>query len=360
MPRLTPFAVLLTCAACAAPQPPADSVEAAVRPTQTTTVRAAFGMVVHGGAGTITRASMTPEAEQQYRAVLEQALRTGYRIIESGGTSLDAVEATVRVMEDSPLFNAGKGAVFTAEGKNELDASIMDGRTLAAGSVAGVTKVKNPITLARRVMEKSPHVMMVSTGAEAFAREQGIELVPESYFFTEHRWNALRTLMQEQNRPMPARPAGTGGGAEPAIHMDGSDRKFGTVGAVALDRHGSIAAATSTGGMTGKRFGRVGDAPVIGAGTYANRLCGVSATGHGEFFIRNAVAHDICARMEYKNLPLERAAHEVVMERLVEQGGEGGIIAIDVHGNYTMPFNSEGMYRGYIGPDGRAQVWIYK
>jgi beta-aspartyl-peptidase (threonine type) len=361
MHRLTIAAAIFACAACAAPQPPADSAAAVATPTQTTTVRAAFGMAIHGGAGTITRASMTPEAEQQYRAVLDQALRTGYRIIESGGTSLDAVEATVRVMEDSPLFNAGKGAVFTAEGRNELDASIMDGRTLAAGSVAGVTRVRNPITLARRVMDKSPHVMMVSSGAEAFAREQGVELVPESYFFTEHRWNALRTLMQEEGRPMPPRPAGTGGGDEDAaIPQDVSDRKFGTVGAVALDRHGNIAAATSTGGMTGKRFGRVGDAPVIGAGTYANRLCGVSATGHGEYFIRNAVAHDICARMEYKNIPLERAAHEVVMQRLVEQRGEGGIIAIDVHGNYTMPFNSEGMYRGYIGPDGRAQVWIYK
>jgi beta-aspartyl-peptidase (threonine type) len=357
MARLTAFA-LLACAACASPQPPADSTVATV-PLQTNTVRASFGMVIHGGAGTITRGSMTPDMERQYRAVLEQALRTGHRIIESGGTSLDAVEATVRVMEDSPLFNAGKGAVFTAEGKNELDASIMDGRTLAAGSVAGVTRVKNPITLARRVMEKSPHVMMVSVGAEAFAREQGVELVPESYFFTEHRWNALREVMQEQNRPMPARPAGTGGGSdEPAMHID--DRKFGTVGAVALDRHGNIAAATSTGGMTGKRFGRVGDAPIIGAGTYANRLCGVSATGHGEFFIRNAVAHDICARMEYRNLSIDRAAHEVVMERLVQQGGEGGIIAMDVHGNYAMPFNSEGMYRGYIGPDARPQIWIYK
>lgn len=358
MSRLNFAAALLACAGCAAPQTPADTISA--NTPQTTTVRAAFGMVIHGGAGTITRASMTPETEQQYRAVLEQALRTGYQIIERGGTSLDAVEATVRVMEDSPLFNAGKGAVFTAEGKNELDAAIMDGRTLAAGAVAGVTRVKNPITLARRVMERSPHVFMAREGAEVFAREQGLELVPESYFFTERRWNALRAALQEQGRPMPPRPAGTGGSDGTASDAYDTDHKFGTVGAVALDRHGNIAAATSTGGMTAKRFGRIGDAPVIGAGTYANQLCGVSATGHGEYFIRNAVAHDICARMEYQNISLERAAHHVVMERLVQQQGEGGVIAMDVHGNYTMPFNSEGMYRGYIGPDGRAQVWIYK
>ncbi|HUF50880.1 MAG TPA: isoaspartyl peptidase/L-asparaginase [Longimicrobiales bacterium] len=356
MARL-PLIALLAGAACAAPQPPADSVTAV---PQTPTVRAAFGMVVHGGAGTITRGSMTPQVEQQYRAVLEQALLTGYRIIEAGGTSLDAVEATVRIMEDSPLFNAGKGAVFTAEGRNELDASIMDGRTLAAGAVAGVTRVRNPITLARRVMEQSPHVMMAREGAEVFAREQNLELVPESYFFTESRWNSLRTTLQQQGRAMPPRPPGVGGGDDPLAGLLLDDRKFGTVGAVALDRHGNIAAATSTGGMTGKRFGRIGDAPVIGAGTYANPLCGVSATGHGEFFIRNVVAHDICARMEYLNLSIERAAHDVVMDRLVRQQAEGGIIALDVHGNYTMPFNSEGMYRGYIGPDGRANVWIYK
>lgn len=320
-----------------------------------------FGMVIHGGAGTITRGSMTPELEAQYRAVLEQALQTGYRILADGGSSLDAVEATVRVMEDSPLFNAGRGAVFTSEGRNELDAAIMDGATLQAGAIAGVTRVKNPITLARRVMERSPHVFMAREGAEVFAREQKLELVPESYFFTENRWNALRRALEAEGKPMPSRPPGV---APPQGATDGPDqdpdRKFGTVGAVALDRNGSIAAATSTGGMTNKRFGRIGDVPVIGGGTYANATCGVSATGHGEFFIRNVVAHDICARMAYTGVSLERAAHQVVMERLVRQGGEGGIIAMDSRGNYTLTFNSDGMYRGHVGSDGRTTIGIYK
>jgi L-asparaginase / beta-aspartyl-peptidase len=320
-----------------------------------------FGMVIHGGAGTIRRGSMTAEMEAQYRAVLEQALQTGYRILADGGSSLDAVEATVRVMEDSPLFNAGRGAVFTSEGKNELDAAIMDGRTLQAGAIAGVTQVRNPITLARRIMEHSPHVFMAREGAEVFAREQGLELVPESYFFTESRWNGLRRALEAEGKPMPPRPAGV---VEPQgslpIHDDVNDRKLGTVGAVALDRNGNLAAATSTGGMTNKRFGRIGDVPVIGAGTYADRNCAVSATGHGEFFIRNVVGHDICARMAYSGVSLERAAQQVVMERLVEQGGDGGIIAMDARGNHTLTFNSEGMYRGYVGSDGRTTVAIYK
>ena len=320
-----------------------------------------FGMVIHGGAGTITRATMTAEMEAQYRAVLEQALRTGHAILERGGSSLDAVEATVRVMEDSPIFNAGRGAVFTSEGRNELDAAIMDGRTLQAGAIAGVTRVKNPISLARAVMERSPHVMMIREGAEAFGRELGHEMVPETYFFTENRWNALRRALEAEGRPMPPRPAGTPPPeGELPLHEDDSDRKFGTVGAVALDRHGNLAAATSTGGMTNKRFGRVGDVPIIGAGTYANQRCAVSATGHGEFFIRNVVAYDICARMEYTGASLQEAAHQVVMERLVERGGDGGIIAMDASGNHTMTFNSEGMYRGYIGADGRPTVAIYR
>lgn len=318
-----------------------------------------FGMVIHGGAGTITRGSMTPEMEAQYRAALEQALQTGYRILTAGGTSLDAVEATIRVLEDAPMFNAGRGAVFTSDGRNELDASIMDGRTLQAGAVAGVTRVKNPITLARLVMERSPHVMMVSAGAEAFAREQRVEMVPEGYFFTEGRWNALRSALEAEGRPMPPRPAGTGG-SDAQDFDDDPQHKFGTVGAVALDRHGNIAAGTSTGGMTNKRFGRVGDAPIIAAGTYANARCGVSATGHGEYFIRNVVAYDICARFMYSGVSLEQAARDVVMDHLVRQGGEGGIIAMDAQGNYTMPFNSEGMYRGYVGPDGRTTVRIYR
>jgi L-asparaginase / beta-aspartyl-peptidase len=339
---------------CAAPGP--GGTPASPAPAGT-----GFSMVIHGGAGTITPATMTPELEAQYRAALEQALQAGHRILAQGGTSLDAVVAAVHVLEDAPMFNAGKGAVFTSEGRNELDAAIMDGRTLQAGAIAGVTRVKNPITLARLVMERSPHVMMIREGAEVFGREHDIEMVPESYFFTENRWNALRRALEAEGRPMPQRPAGAPQAEGAAAYFDDdADRKFGTVGAVALDRHGNLAAATSTGGMTNKRFGRVGDVPIIGGGTYANQRCAVSATGHGEFFIRNVVAHDICARMEYLNIPLHRAAHDVVMTRLVEQGGEGGIIAMDASGNYTMPFNSAGMYRGHIAADGRITVAIYR
>jgi L-asparaginase / beta-aspartyl-peptidase len=319
-----------------------------------------FGMVIHGGAGTISRDAMTPELEQQYRGALERALQAGHRILAGGGTSLDAVEAAVRILEDEPLFNAGRGAVFTSEGRNELDAAIMDGRTLQAGAIAGVTRVKNPISLARLVMERSPHVMMIREGAEVFAREHNVEFVPESYFFTETRWNALRRALEAEGRPVPQRPAGVSGDDNDASVDEDPDRKFGTVGAVALDRHGNLAAATSTGGMTNKRFGRVGDVPVIGGGTYANQRCAVSATGHGEFFIRNVVAHDICARMEYMNISLQQAAHDVVMTRLVQQGGDGGIIAMDSQGNYTMPFNSAGMYRGHVGADGRTTVAIFR
>lgn len=353
--RLMMLGTAAAVSACAPPEP---------APTITpvpTTVQASFGMVIHGGAGTIRRGSMTPEREAEYTAVLEQALRTGHRILAEGGTSLDAVEATIRIMEDSPLFNAGRGAVFTSAGRNELDAAIMDGSTLQAGTVAGVTRVKNPVTLARHVMEQSPHVMMISDGAELFAREHGLELVPESYFFTESRWNSLRRALEAEGRPMPERPAGVGGGdAGAAIQEHPDDRKLGTVGAVALDQHGNLAAATSTGGMTNKRFGRVGDVPIIGAGTYANRTCAVSATGHGEYFIRNTVAYDICARTMYTDAGLQQAADDVVMKRLVEQGGSGGIIAMNAQGNYSLTFNSEGMYRGYIGADGRPQVAIYR
>jgi beta-aspartyl-peptidase (threonine type) len=269
-------------------------------------------------------------------------------VLEANGSALDAVVAAIRIMEDSPLFNAGKGAVFTADGKNELDAAIMDGTGLRAGAVAGVTHVKNPITLARRVMDASPHVMLTGAGAEAFAKQQGLELVEESYFFTQSRWDALQRAKQAEARP----PTG--------LRDDEGDRKFGTVGAVALDRQGRMAAGTSTGGMTNKRWGRVGDAPIIAAGTYANARCGVSATGHGEYFIRNVVAYDICARMEYRGETLEQAARYVVMEKLVAQQGEGGVIAMDAYGNYTMPFNSSGMYRGRIGRDGVPEVAIFR
>lgn len=306
-------------------------------------------LVIHGGAGTITRASMSPEIEQQYRAALEQALRTGNAILAKGGSSLDAIEATIRVLEDNPLFNAGKGAVFTHEGRNELDASIMDGRTKAAGSVAGVTIIKNPISAARAVMEKSQHVMMVGRGAELFATQQGLEVVDPSYFWTERRWKSLQNeLLKEQGKPVAA--------------LEGPDeKKLGTVGAVALDQNGNLAAGTSTGGMTNKRFGRVGDAPIIGAGTYAeNESVAVSATGHGEFFIRWTVASDIAALVRYRGMSVKDAGNEVIHKKLAPVKGEGGVIILDAKGNFATPFNSEGMYRGWIGADGTPHVAIYK
>jgi beta-aspartyl-peptidase (threonine type) len=321
-----------------------------------------WGIVIHGGAGVIKRESLTPEREAAVRAVLTEALQAGHAILAKGGSSLDAVTAAVRVMEDSPLFNAGKGAVFTHDGKNELDAAIMNGRTREAGSVAGLHHVKNPITLARAVMEKSPHVMMIGAGAEEFAKQQGVELVPESYFHTEERWQSLQRALEAEKKQQQA-PAEQGQPQGPSTfweHPAGREHKFGTVGAVALDQAGNLAAGTSTGGMTNKRFGRVGDVPVIGAGTYANERCAVSATGHGEYFIRYTVARDICSRMEYLDLPLLEAAHWVVMDTLVKAGGEGGVIAMDAQGNVAMPFNSTGMYRGYMGPEGTPSVAIFK
>jgi beta-aspartyl-peptidase (threonine type) len=298
-----------------------------------------FMLVIHGGAGTINRKNMTPEREREYRAALEQALRTGQAVLARGGSSLDAVEATVRFMEDSPLFNAGKGAVFTHEGRNELDSSIMDGKTMKAGAVAGVTIVKNPISVARAVMEKSNRVMLIGKGAELFATKMGLEIVDPSYFWTERRWKELqRDLMKEQ----------------PADHK-------GTVGAVALDQNGNLAAGTSTGGTTNKRWGRVGDSPIIGAGTYAsNDSVAVSCTGTGEFFIRWTVAHDIAALVEYKGMTVEQAGNEVLHKKLEPVKGDGGAIVLDRNGNFAMPFNTEGMYRGWIGDDGVAHVLIYK
>ena len=312
-----------------------------------------FKLVIHGGAGTILKSRMTDEREAAYRAALAEALQTGHAVLKRGGSSLDAIEATIKVLEDSPLFNAGKGAVFTSEGTNELDASIMDGATLKAGAVAGVKRIKNPISLARLVMEKSPHVMMVGEGAESFARQNGIEWIDPKYFYTEERWKQLEEAKRkEKQQSDPDRKTGS-------LTTDGE--KFGTVGAVALDKNGNLAAGTSTGGMTNKKFGRVGDAPIIGAGTYANNsTCAVSATGHGEYFIRSVVAHDIAALMEYRGLSLKEAADLVVMKKLVKLGGEGGIIAIDKDGNHAMPFNSAGMYRGFIDATGRAVVEIYK
>jgi beta-aspartyl-peptidase (threonine type) len=306
-------------------------------------------LVIHGGAGTINRKSMSADMEQQYRAGMEQALRSGHAVLSKGGSSLDAVEAAIRALEDNPLFNAGKGAVFTHEGRNELDAAIMDGRTKAAGSIAGVTIIRNPITAARAVMEKSKHVMMIGRGAELFATKMGLEIVDPSYFWTERRWKSLqKELLEQQGKP------------QAALEFP-EDKKFGTVGAVALDASGNLAAGTSTGGMTDKQFGRVGDAPIIGAGTYAdNDSVAVSATGHGEFFIRWTVAYDIAALVKYRGMSVKAAGDEVIHRKLAPVKGEGGVIILDRKGNFATPFNSEGMYRGWIGADGQPHVEIYR
>ena len=299
-------------------------------------------VVVHGGAGTIRKSSMTAK-EEEYHRKLREALDTGFAILEKGGKSVDAVIATVKILEDSPLFNAGKGAVFTHEGRNELDASIMDGSDLMAGAVAGVTTIKNPIAAAHAVMKESNHVMLAGRGAELFAEEKGIEIVPTSYFFDSIRYEQL--LRIKANEPASGIP---------------SDSKFGTVGCVALDRFGNLAAGTSTGGMTNKKYGRIGDSPIIGAGTYANnQTCAVSSTGWGEYFIRLNVAHDIHALMEYGGLSLKAAADSVLMKKLPRLGGNGGAIALDRQGNFAMPFCTEGMYRGYIIQRGNAKTSIF-
>lgn len=304
-----------------------------------------YVLVIHGGAGTLSRTAMTPEREARYRAALDSALRVGEAILDGGGSALDAVTETVAWLEDCPLFNAGRGAVFTHEGRNELDASIMDGLKETAGAVGGVSAVKNPIRLARAVMEKSPHVFLVGQGAERFAVENGLDTVSPSWFFTQERWDALQQVLHK------GKTGSQNIGEKP-------DYKFGTVGAVALDRQGNLAAATSTGGMTNKRWNRLGDSPVIGAGTYAsNEACAVSCTGHGEYFIRYAVAHDVWARMVYGGAPLQEAARAAI-KKLADKGGEGGLIAVDKQGNIAMPFNSEGMYRGYARPGGR-QTFIF-
>lgn len=317
-----------------------------------------LGFVIHGGAGVISRGSLTPEKEKEFREKLQEALLAGYKALQAGKSSLDAVEIAVRIMEDSPLFNAGKGAVFTNEGKNELDASVMDGKTLGAGAVAGLQRVKNPITLARAVMEKSEHVMMVGAGAEKFAESQKIELVDPKYFWTQHRWDALQQVLKEEAEQK-TKAKGT-----LSQEMTETERrpanKFGTVGAVALDKDGNLAAGTSTGGMTNKRFGRVGDAPIIGAGTYANNAtCAVSATGWGEYFIRLGVARDISSLMEYRAITVQEAADIVIKQKLQKLGGDGGIIAVDKYGNIGISFNSEGMYRGYINSEGKPVIEIY-
>lgn len=303
-----------------------------------------FAIAIHGGAGTILRSSMTAELQAKYEAGLNAALDAGYSILTNGGSSLDAVEAAVRSLEDFPLFNAGCGAVFNHDGKHEMDAAIMDGNNRMAGAVCNVTGVKNPVSLAKAVMQKSEHVLLSGEGAANFARLQDLAFEDEAYFYNEQRYKQWQDAVREDT-----------------IQLDHSDKKFGTVGAVALDIQGNLAAATSTGGMTNKKFSRVGDSPIIGSGTYANNdTCAISCTGHGEFFLRSVVAHDISCLMEYKGLSLQEACNKVVMDKLVKIGGEGGLVAVDSHGNIAMPFNSEGMYRACRDNNGLSQIKIYR
>jgi beta-aspartyl-peptidase (threonine type) len=306
-----------------------------------------IALAIHGGAGTMERGKMTPEKEREYRTGLENSLRAGYEVLKNGGTSLDATEAAVRVLEDDPHFNAGKGAVFTSAGTNELDAAIMDGKTLKAGTVSVLRHIQNPIELARMVMDKSPHVMLSGEGAEKFATENGLKLVDRKYFFTKERWESLQKMKAaEKNR-------------HAAAEITDQDR-HGTVGAVALDQNGNLAAATSTGGTTNKWPGRVGDSPIIGGGTYANNAtCAVSATGDGEYFIRATIAYDVSALMEYRRVKLSEAA-QTVLDKVAKLGGTGGLIAVDKEGNITLPFNTSGMYRGYVDPDGKFVIEIYR
>lgn len=336
----------------------------AISAQESKAVRGRYVLVIHGGAGTILRSQLTPEREKMYREGLERAIKAGQQILEQGGRALDAVEAAVKIMEDDPLFNAGKGAVFTAEGRNELDAAIMDGRTLAAGAVSGVTVIKNPISAARAVMEKSPHVMLSGKGAEQFAKEQGLLIADPSYFYTPDRW---RGLQRAKERDSLEKLKGT---ASLALSADEwllrQKERYGTVGAVALDSYGDLAAATSTGGMTNKKWGRIGDAPIIGAGTYANNSSvAISCTGWGEYYIRLVMAKSISDRMEFGHQTLQQATEEMILKQLPKLGGDGGLIAVDKDGNLMMPFCTEGMYRGYIRRDSDAspvqqQVAIFK
>lgn len=327
------------------------------QPTDTQATK--YVMVIHGGAGTIEKQFMTPEKEKAYTDALTEALHAGYNKLEEGKSSLDAVQAAINVMENSPLFNAGKGAVFTHDGKNELDASIMDGKTLKAGAVAGVTNIKNPINAARAVMEKSEHVMMAGEGAEQFAAANGCDTVPPSYFFTQERWDQLQRAIKEdkegksainQFNPRESRISG----------VSEKDKKFGTVGAVALDKNGNLAAGTSTGGMTNKKYGRIGDSPIIGAGTYCNNAtAGISCTGWGEYYIREVAAHRMSSLIDLKNLSVQDAAEQVIDE-IGKMGGDGGIIGLDTSGNVAVAFNTSGMYRGTIDENGKVTIYIYK
>lgn len=308
-----------------------------------------FGLVIHGGAGSVERGMYTEEQESAYKEKLKEALEVGYNILSEGGTALDAVENVIHVMEESSLFNAGVGSVLTNAETVEMDAAVMDGSTLNAGTVAGIKHIKSPITLARAVMEKSKHVMMIGEGAEAFAKELGMEPVRNEYFITDKRLKQIQHVKAEERKKQTS-----------SLDVI-PDLKFGTVGCAVLDKQGNLAAGTSTGGMTNKKWGRVGDVPIIGAGTYANNnTCALSATGHGEYFIRNVVTHSISDLMEYKNLSLQKATDEIVMKKLVEQNGSGGVIGIDKHGNITMTFNSPGMFRGYITDKNEPYVAMYR
>lgn len=330
--------LLLTACATQVEVPPAKSGESPI------------AIVIHGGAGTIRKIDLSDAQEREYRAKLSEALRAGHAVLAQGGSSLDAVVAAITILEDSPLFNAGKGAVFNNAGGHELDASIMEGRHLNAGAVAGVMHVRNPILLARLVMEDSPHVMMAGQGAEEFAKGYGLEFVEQEYFFTQRRYDQLMEAQKRQ--PKASAPV--------EYRIPHHDTLYSTVGALALDRDGNLAAATSTGGMTNKRFGRIGDSPVIGAGTYAdNRACAASGTGHGEYFIRSNATYSVCARVRFEGMSLAEAAAASVAD-IGAMGGTGGIIALDADGNIAMPFNTEGMYRGSIDIDGNLKISIYK
>jgi beta-aspartyl-peptidase (threonine type) len=323
-------------------------------------------IVIHGGAGTILKENMTPELEKAYQQKLEEALNAGYKVLQDGGTSTEAVTAAITIMEDSPLFNAGKGAVFTHDERNEMDASIMEGKERRAGAVAGVQTIRNPILAAKAVMQQSEHVLLTGKGAEEFAGHCGLALVDPSYFRDETRLKQLRKLKEQQKVALD-HDSTDGGSLRPDssaiefnINLKSPDQKFGTVGCVALDKAGNLAAGTSTGGMTNKRYGRVGDSPIIGAGTFAdNNTCAVSCTGHGEFFIRYMAAGDVSARMQYAHQPLDSAATGVITD-LLKVNGLGGLIALDRQGNISMPFNTAGMYRGYINGRGERKTFIYK
>lgn len=319
-----------------------------------------WSIVVHGGAGVIERKDLTPDQEAAYRAAMTRVTETGAAVLRGGGSALDAVEAAIRQLEDDPLFNAGRGAVFTAEGRNELDAAIMDGRTLGAGAVAGVTRTRHPISLARAVMEHSPHVMLAGAGADAFSKAQGLEQANPAWFYTERRWRSLEKALAAQNLPIPPRPPGVTD-ADPARGLAHDEGKHGTVGVVARDQAGNVAAGTSTGGTTAKRWGRVGDSPIIGAGTYAsNRSCAVSGTGTGEYFIRLTLARQVCALVELKGLSLQAAADQVVQKDLTALGGDGGVIAVAPDGQMAWSFNTSGMYRARAAEGQPVTVGIYK